>query len=191
LGEPANPGRIKSRQAGARSRAFTDAEFHDKIVKTSHARRPFPQFAEHFMPLFSERVSMLEVQNRALKKTARERAERIDDLERELRHRLQLANRYSEEHVSKLERDLEQVRQKAQHIERLESELQQKTRELEQVKAEREFYCKRAAELEEHNQAVTDAATKYSLWGQKLFSELATLDPDGAPRRKFDTGSWM
>jgi hypothetical protein len=143
------------------------------------------------MPLFSERVSMLEVQNRALKKTARERAERIDELERELQRGLQHATRYSEEHVSKLERDLEQVRQKAQHIDRLEGELQQKTRELERVKAEREFYCKRVAELEEHNQVVTDAATKYSLWGQKLFSELATLDPDGAPRRKFDTGSWM
>jgi hypothetical protein len=139
------------------------------------------------MPLFSERVSMLEVQNRALKKTARERAERIGELEREL----QRATRYSEEHVSKLERDLEQMRQKAQHIDRLEGELQQKTRELERVKAEREFYCKRVAELEEHNQLVTDAATKYSLWGQKLFRELATLDPDGAPRRKFDTGSWM
>jgi hypothetical protein len=134
---------------------------------------------------------MLEVQNRALKKTARERAERIDELERELKRELQHATRYSEEHVSKLERDLEQVRQKAQHIDRLEGELQQKTRELERVKAEREFYCKRVAELEEHNQVVTDAATKYSLWGQKLFRELATLDPDGAPRRKFDTGSWM
>ena len=70
-------------------------------------------------------------------------------------------------------------------------ELQQKTRELERVKAEREFYCKQMAELEEHNRLVTDAATKYSLWGQKLFRELATLDPDGAPRRAFDTGSWM
>jgi hypothetical protein len=59
------------------------------------------------------------------------------------------------------------------------------------VKAEREFYCKQMAELEEHNRLVTDAATKYSLWGQKLFRELATLDPDGAPRRAFDTGSWM
>ena len=36
------------------------------------------------MPLFGERRSMLEVQNRALIKTARRRAERIDELEREL-----------------------------------------------------------------------------------------------------------
>ncbi len=136
------------------------------------------------MPLFSERVSMLEVQNRALKKTARERAERIDELERELQ---QLAPK-AEQHIGR--RQGEQLEQ-AQHIAKLEGELQQKTRELERVKAEREFYCKQMAELEEHNRLVTDAATKYSLWGQKLFRELATLDPDGAPRRAFDTGSWI
>jgi hypothetical protein len=30
---------------------------------------------------------------------------------------------------------------------------------------------------------VTEAATKYASWGQKLFSDLAALDPDGAARR--------
>jgi hypothetical protein len=128
------------------------------------------------MPLFSERISMLEVQNRALKKTACERAERID--ERELQRR----------------RELPQMTPdggQAQHIDRLEAELRQTTRELEQLKAEREFYFKRVAEFEEHNRVVTEAATKYSLWGQKLFRELATLDPDGAPRRDFGTGNWM
>jgi len=58
------------------------------------------------------------------------------------------------------------------------------------VKLEHEFYCKRVEELEEQNRVVTEAATKYSLWGQMLYRELATLDPDGAPRRGFDTGSW-
>ena len=145
------------------------------------------------MPLFSERVSMLEVQNRALKKTARERAERIDELERELqlRRELQQAALGGEEHIGGLQRQLEQVRQGARHIERLEGELQQMAGELERLKAEREFYFKRVAELEEHNRVVTEAATKYSLWGQKLFRELAALDPDGAPRRDFGTGSWM
>jgi hypothetical protein len=97
-----------------------------------------------FMPFFSERVSMLEVRNGALKKTAGERAERVDELEREL---------------------------------------QQMTQELERLKAERAFYFKRMTELEEHNRVVTEAATKYASWGQKLFSDLAALDPDGAPRR--------
>ncbi|TMJ83031.1 MAG: hypothetical protein E6G76_21970 [Alphaproteobacteria bacterium] len=150
------------------------------------------------MPLFSERVSMLEVQNRALKKTARERAERIDELERELQQLAPKAEQHigrrqgeqleQAQHIAKLEGELQQ---KTSELQQKTGELQQKTRELERVKAEREFYCKQMAELEEHNRLVTDAATKYSLWGQKLFRELATLDPDGAPRRAFDTGSWM
>jgi chromosome segregation ATPase len=145
------------------------------------------------MPLFSERTSMLEEQNRALKKTARERAERIEELERELRRRrgLQQSTPEGEEYIVRLRRELEEARQRAQHIDRLEGELQQMTRELERLKAENEFYFKRVAELEEHNRVVTEAATKYSLWGQKLFRELATLDPNGAPRRDFGTGSWM
>ena len=66
---------------GAGSRAFTDTEF-------------------------SERVSMLEVQNRALKKTARERAERIGELERELQ---QLAPE-AEQHTGRRQREqLEQA----------------------------------------------------------------------------------
>jgi chromosome segregation ATPase len=141
------------------------------------------------LPFFSKtRVSMLEVQNRALIKTARETAERIDKLEGELRH----------------EREQRQ-------------ELQLLNRELERLKAEREFYFKRVEELEEHNRALTESATKYSLlsqklerelteaatkyqklereltetatkyslWGQKLERELARIDPNGAPRRRF------
>jgi len=137
------------------------------------------------MPLFSERVSMLEVQNSALKKTARERAERIAELERELQRRGELPQD-THEHIHRLQRELEQAQQGTR---RLEGELQQMTRELERVKLEHEFYCKRVAELEEHNRVLTEAATKYSLWGQMLFRELATLDPDGAPRRGFDIGS--
>jgi hypothetical protein len=33
LAETANPGKIEPPHPGARSRAFTDAEFHDKIMK--------------------------------------------------------------------------------------------------------------------------------------------------------------
>ena len=155
------------------------------------------------MPFFSKRVSMLEVQNRALIKTARETAERIDKLERELRH----------------ERERQQAAQarEREHIDNLERELQLMNRELERLKAEREFYFKRAEELEEHNRALTESATKYSLlgqklerelteaatnyqklereltetatkyslWGQKLERELARIDPNGAPRRRF------
>jgi chromosome segregation ATPase len=157
------------------------------------------------MALFSERVSMLEVQNRALKKTARERAERIDELERELQQlapelEQRIGKRQREQLeqaqlIAKLEGDLQQkmgeLQQKTGELQQKAGELQQMSLELERIKAEREFYCKRVTELEEHTRLVTDAATKYSLWGQKLFRELATLDPDGAPKRAFDTGSWM
>jgi hypothetical protein len=46
--------------------------------------RGLARLLERLMALFGGRASMLEVQNRALIKTARERAERISNLEREL-----------------------------------------------------------------------------------------------------------
>jgi len=134
------------------------------------------------MPLvLSERVSMLELQNSVLKKTARERSERVIELQRELQ-RIRTLPPDTDEYIRGLHRELEQARQGTR------GEMQQ---ELKRVTAEHEFYCKRVAELEEHNRVLTEAATKYSLWGQALLSELATLDPDGAPRRDFSTGSWM
>jgi hypothetical protein len=41
----------------------------------------------------------------------------------------------------------------------------------------------RAQKLERE---LTETATKYSLWGQKLERELARIDPDGAPARRFE-----
>jgi prefoldin subunit 5 len=117
---------------------------------------------------------MLEVQNRALIKAARERAERIDKLE----HELQQAARERAEQIGKLERELQQAaRERAEQIEGVE-----------RLKMEREFYSKRVLALEEHNRELTDAATKYSLWGQKLEREVARIDPDGAPARRFGAG---
>jgi chromosome segregation ATPase len=108
------------------------------------------------MALFSERASMLEVQNRALIKSAGERTQRISELERELQHAGQA---------------LEWLRA-----------------EVERLKGEREFYYERVLALEQHNHELTEAATKYSLWGQKLERELAKIDPDGAPARRFGAG---
>ncbi len=169
-------------------RRFSAAECSDNI--TQACKRP--PASEHFMPFFSKRVSMLEVQNRALIKTAGERAERIDKLEHELRHereRQQAAResaedigrlerelqqaRESAENIGRLERELQQARERVQHIDSLECELEQVSRELERLKTEREFYFKRVEELEEHNRALTDSATKYSMLSQKLERELA------------------
>jgi light-regulated signal transduction histidine kinase (bacteriophytochrome) len=62
------------------------------------------------MALFSSRVSMLEVQNQALIKTAGDRAQRIDNLERELQQSRQEAERLKAlcEHYHKTVLALEQ-----------------------------------------------------------------------------------
>ena len=85
--------------------------------------------------------------------------------------------------------------ERTQRISELERELQQMSREperlkaeVEQLKAEHEFYYKRVLALEQHNRDVTEAATKYSLWGQSLECELAKIDPNGARARQF--GAW-
>ncbi len=152
------------------------------------------------MALFSERASMLEVQNRALIKTAGERAQRISDLERELQRALQEVERLKEER--KLIKTSEELRVEAEQLKaeagrlkaeagRLKAEMEQlKTEgeakaELGRLKREREFYYSRVQALEQHNHELTETATRYSVWGQKLERELARIDPDGAPARRF------
>src|SRR5262245_15564093 len=108
------------------------------------------------MALFGGRASMLEVQNRALIKSAGERAQRISELD--------------------------------QMVERLKAEVDRQKAEAERLKAEREFYHKRVLALEQDVRVVTEAAAKYSLWGQSLVRELARIDPDGAREREF--GIW-
>ena len=153
------------------------------------------------MALFSERASMLEVQNRALIKTAGERAQRISDLERELQRAVQEVERLKEERKliqtsEELKAETEQLkaeagRRKAEmerlkaEMERLKAEGQQLKVEVGQLKAEHEFYHSRVLTLERDNRELTEAATKYSVWGQKLERELARIDPDGVPARRF------
>ncbi len=146
------------------------------------------------MALFSERASMLEVQNRALIKTAGERAQRISDLERELQRAVQEVERLKEERKliqtsEELKAEAEQLnaeagRMKAE-MERLKTEGQRLKAEVGQLKAEHEFYHSRVLTLERDNRELTEAATKYSVWGQKLERELARIDPDGVPARRF------
>ena len=57
----------------------------DKIEQSGRSTWRGPLcLSEHSMPLFKGRSSLLEVQNRALIKTAKERAQRIEELECEL-----------------------------------------------------------------------------------------------------------
>jgi chromosome segregation ATPase len=122
------------------------------------------------MALFGGRASMLEVQNRALINSARERAQRISELEGELQQAEQMSKRLKAE------------------SERLNAEMERLKAEMERLKVEREFYYKSVLALEQDNRALTEAATKYSLWGQKLERELARIDPNGAPARRFGAG---
>ncbi len=202
-----------------------------RLLSTSLLGRPL--LSEHFMALFNRRAQMLEVQNRSLITTARERSGRIDELERELQatrqraeqtdkleRELQTARERAErtdklerelqtareraERTDKLERELQAIRQRLERIDQLERELQQASHEVERLTLGRDFYSKRVLELEEQNRQLTEAATnyslqgqkrereltevatRYSLWGQKLERELAKIDPDGAPARRFE-----
>jgi chromosome segregation ATPase len=137
---------------------------------------------------------MLEVQNRALIKTAGERAQRISDLERELQRAVQEVERLKEERKliktsEELRAETEQLKAETEQLkaemERLKTEGQRLKVEVGQLKAEHEFYHSRVLTLERDNRELTEAATKYSVWGQKLERELARIDPAGVPARRF------
>lgn len=117
------------------------------------------------MALFKGRSSLLEVQNRALIKTAKDRAAQIDSLERELQS--------LQQRVARLDtRDRE--RERAQ-IDTRDRERQTLAQTLEQLTLERDFYFNRASALEQENRELTDSATKYSVHAQKLERDLTEV----------------
>src|SRR6266550_4667898 len=111
------------------------------------------------MPLFKRRSSLPEVQNQALIKTARERAARIDEGDREL----QILRERVEHQTDKLRRELQTFREGVEQANKVERELQQARSEIERLTLERDFYSKKASGLEEENRELTEVATKYSL----------------------------
>jgi chromosome segregation ATPase len=110
------------------------------------------------MALFKGRSSLLEVQNRALMKTAKERAAQIDRLERELQG-------HDGEQVDKLGRELQVLQARAER----------QTEEIKRLTLERDFYSKRASALEQENRELTESATKYSVHAQKLERDLTEV----------------
>jgi predicted RNase H-like nuclease (RuvC/YqgF family) len=115
------------------------------------------------MPLFNKRSSMFEVQNRALIKTAKERAERIDKLERELQilrdraeqtdkadRELQTLRETVEHQTDKLRGELQAFREGVEQASKVELELQQARSEIERLTLERDFYSKRCAKAGEN-----------------------------------------
>jgi predicted nucleic acid-binding Zn-ribbon protein len=108
------------------------------------------------MALFKSRSSLLEVQNRALMKTAKERAAQIDRLERELQSQ-------DSEQADRLGRELQILQERA---ERQTEEIARQTEEIKRLTLERDFYSKRASALEQENRELTESATKYSVHAQ-------------------------
>ena len=113
------------------------------------------------MPLFNKRSSMFEVQNRALIKTAKERAEQIEKLERELQTLRERA-----EQADKIVRELQSLREEISQTNKVERDLQQARSDIERITLERDFYSKKASALEQESRELTESATKYSLWGK-------------------------
>ena len=122
------------------------------------------------MPLFNKRSSMLEVQNRALIKTAKERAEQIEKLERELQTLRERA-----EQADKIVRELQSLREEISQTNKVERDLQQARSDIERITLERDFYSKKASALEQENRELTESATKYSVHAQKLEWELTEV----------------
>ena len=110
------------------------------------------------MPLFNKRSSMLEVQNRALINTAKERAEQIEKLERELQTLRERA-----EQADKIVRELQSLREEIAQTNKVDRDLQQARSDIERITLERDFYSKKASSLEQESRELTESATKYSV----------------------------
>jgi chromosome segregation ATPase len=129
--------------------------------------------------LFSGRVAQLETMNRILTDSARQRAERVEQLER----KLDMMEPQLLEARKRLKELEDAATERAARIQELEREvrdlrIEYATKDFPRVEAEREFYRKRMTELDEHNRQLTEAATKYALRAQELERELSELDPN-------------
>lgn len=134
-------------------------EEHDRIKKQLYERI---QVLDRTLLASRARVTELEGHNRQLTDAATARAARIQDLDRELQDvRTECAGR-----VQDVEREL------------LELRTQFAVKDFPRLEAERAFYCKRMQELEEHNQQLTEAATKYARRAQELEKELSIFRPE-------------
>jgi chromosome segregation ATPase len=135
--------------------------------------------------LFSGRAAKLETMNRILTDSARQRAERVDELER----RVEMLEPQLEEARKRLKILEDAATERAARIQELETELRElrieyAQKDVPRVEAERDFYRKRMNELEEHNHQLTEAATKYALQVQELEQELYELNPERRNKKK-------
>jgi DNA repair exonuclease SbcCD ATPase subunit len=135
--------------------------------------------------------SLLEVQNRALIKAAKERAAQIEQLEAEVRNLRERAAQAEglerdlqrlqahETELQSLQCELQRIRETEAQSRKLERELQarlagiaerqaKQIEDIERLTAERDFYSKRVLALEDRNRQLTDRATKAEKVGREL-----------------------
>ena len=134
------------------------------------------------MKLFSGRTKELEIKNRILADSARQRGQRVEELElvlqrqgldkselsqrvKELELGLVAANKRTKELEEHNRQLTEAATQGALRVQELEQELltariEFATKDFDRVEAERAFYSQRANELEDHNRQLTEAATQ-------------------------------
>jgi DNA repair exonuclease SbcCD ATPase subunit len=138
--------------------------------------------------------SVLEVQNRALIKAAKERAAQIEQLEAEVRNLRERAAQAEglerdlqrlQAHESELESlhcELQRIRETAAQSRKLERELQarlaviaerqaKQIKDIERVTSERDFYSKRVLALADQNRQLTDRVAK----AEKVERELTEI----------------
>jgi chromosome segregation ATPase len=123
--------------------------------------------------LFSQRTAKLETENRILTEAARQRAGRVEELERECQT--------AREAARVLQSECQTAREAARV---LQSECHTAREAARVLQLERDFYSKRASEFEEHNRQLTEAATEYSLRTQELERELVKLGTECAERTR-------
>jgi chromosome segregation ATPase len=144
--------------------------------------------------LFSGRTKDLEIRNRILADSARQRGQRIEELElalqrqgldkselsqkvQELELGLIAANKRTNEFEEHNRQLTETATRRALRVQELEQELltariEFAGKDFDRVEAERAFYSQRANELEEHNRQLTEATRQYALRAQELEQEL-------------------
>jgi chromosome segregation ATPase len=111
--------------------------------------------------LFSGRTAQLETMNRILTESARQRAQRVEELERAIEAH-ELAKKQLSERIQLLDRMLlaAHTRAKEQDAELTKAliEIATLAPENQRLQAEHAFYARRVAELEEHNRLLTESA---------------------------------
>jgi chromosome segregation ATPase len=116
--------------------------------------------------LFSGRAAKLEAMNRILTDSARQRAERVEELERKIEI-LEPQLLEARQRLKILRNVEDAATERAARIQELENELRElrieyAKKDVPRVEAEREFYRKRMNELEEHSHQLTEAVTRHA-----------------------------